>query len=75
MAISLNDLTYFIELTDTFNFSRAAERIGIAKPSLSAAIKRLESVIGVPLFIRIKTGVLLTPVGKQLLQFWVLSGL
>ena len=67
MAISLDDLTYFIELTGTLNFSRAAERIGIAQPSLSAAIKRLESEIGVPLFIRIKTGVILTPAGKQLL--------
>ena len=67
MMPSAYELEYFIELTETLNFSRAAERIGISQPSLSAAIKRLETAVGVPLFIRIKTGVKLTPAGKQLL--------
>ena len=41
--IAYQDLIYFIELTETLNFSRAAERCGITQPSFSAAIKRLEA--------------------------------
>lgn len=77
MIASPNELIYFVELTNTLNFSRASERIGISQPSLSTAIKRLEHAIGTDLFIRGKNGVLLTQAGKrllshakQLLQLW-----
>lgn len=68
MIASPNELHYFVELTNTLNFSRASERIGISQPSLSTAIKRLEQSLGTPLFIRSKTGVTLTPSGKRLLS-------
>jgi len=75
--ISKDDLLYFIEVSNTLNFSRAAERVGISQPSLSAAIKRLENSIGVELFIRHQKGVTITKAGiqllahaKQLLQCW-----
>jgi DNA-binding transcriptional LysR family regulator len=75
--ISYQDLLYFIELTKTLNFSRAAERCGITQPSFSAAIKRLEAFVGTELFIRDKHKVLLTQSGKnllahskQLLELW-----
>lgn len=67
MIPSSNELSYFLELAKTLNFSRTAERIGISQPSLSAAIKRLEYSIGVPLFIRNKHKVTLTPAGEKLL--------
>src|SRR3989338_4060300 len=67
MISSPQDITYFVELTHTLNFSRASERIGITQPSLSIAIKRLESEIGAALFHRHKNGVTLTKSGKQLL--------
>jgi len=77
MLASPHDLSYFVELTETLNFSRASERIGISQPSLSTAIKRLEVSIGTALFIRSKTGVTLTQAGKrllahtkQLMQLW-----
>lgn len=77
MIASSNELLYFIELTKTLNFSRASERIGIAQPSLSNAIKRLEYALGTTLFIRDKHKVVLTQAGhnlllhtKQLLQLW-----
>lgn len=77
MIASSNELLYFIELANTLNFSRAAERIGINQSSLSTAIKRLEQSIGTELFIRDKHKVLLTQAGKnlllhakQLLQLW-----
>ncbi len=65
--ISQTELTYFIEVANTLNLSRASERLGIAQPSLSVAMQRLEESIGAPLLIRHKRGVTLTQAGRQLL--------
>lgn len=67
MLVSPTELYYFNELCHTLNFSRAAERLGISQPTLSQAVKRLEQLIGTPLFLRIKTGVKLTKAGSPLL--------
>lgn len=67
IAPAFSDITYFIEVAQTKNISRAAERLGIAQPSLSSAMKRLEDSLGVTLFIRGRTGVQLTKAGKELL--------
>jgi DNA-binding transcriptional LysR family regulator len=67
MLPSAAELEYFLEVTNTLNFSRASERLGISQPSLSLAIKRLEQSVGTELFIRHKHGVTLTQAGKQLL--------
>lgn len=61
------DLTYLIEVADTLNLSRAAERIGISQPSLSLAMQRLENAVGAPLLHRSQRGVRLTQAGRQLL--------
>ncbi|MCB0421656.1 MAG: LysR family transcriptional regulator [Bdellovibrionales bacterium] len=77
MSVNFFDITYFIEVAETANISRAAEKLGITQPSLSTAIKRLETELGAPLFLRNRSGVILTPSGKdflnkgrQLLQHW-----
>lgn len=77
MIPSSTELKYFIEVAHTLNLSRASERLGISQPSLSLAIKRLETYVGVPLLSRHKHGVSLTQAGKQLLlhanqllQYW-----
>jgi Transcriptional regulator len=67
MAPAFTDITYFIEVAQTGNISRAAERLGITQPSLSSAMKRLEDSLGVALFIRGRTGVQLTKAGKEFL--------
>ena len=46
------------------SFTRAAEKLFISQPSLSAAIKNLEEEIGAPLFERTGGGVLLTEAGR-----------
>jgi DNA-binding transcriptional LysR family regulator len=66
MVPSAEDLRFFLEAADKSNFSRAAESLGIAQPSLSLAIARVERNIGETLFIRSKKGVCLTQAGKQL---------
>lgn len=68
MLPSPAELTYFVEVANTLNISRASERLGISQPTLSLAIKRLEHSFGVPLLIRSKTGVKLTQSGQKLLQ-------
>ncbi len=70
MAIlpSFNDINYFLEVSETKNISRAAERLGITQPSLSSAIKRLEDSLGSNLLIRSRSGVQLTKAGLELKQ-------
>lgn len=77
MLPSPAELRYFLEIAHTSNLSRASERLGISQPSLSLSLKKLEQTVGAKLFIRLKTGVILTPAGKQfllhvqgLLQHW-----
>ncbi len=64
---SPHDILYFVEVANTLNVSRAAERLGITQPSLTQALNRLEHEVGVPLFFRSKKGVSLTPAGKRVL--------
>ena len=47
------------------NFSRAAEKLFISQPSLSAAIKNIEKKLGAKLFERSGSGVYLTEIGKE----------
>jgi DNA-binding transcriptional LysR family regulator len=63
---SPTELKYFLEVANSLKLSRASERLGISQPSLSVAIKRLEELIGTPLFSRHQHGVVLTQAGKQL---------
>ena len=63
---SPSELNYFVEVASTLNISRAAERLGISQPSLSLAIQRLEASFGIPLLLRGKSGVRLTPAGQKL---------
>ena len=67
MNLSSNDISYFIEVANTLNLSRAAERLGISQPALSLAINRLEYALGTQVLIRGKTGVSLTVGGKKFL--------
>ncbi len=66
MVASANELRYFLEIGTTLNFSRAAERLGVTQPALSQAIARLEKGFGQPLFVRTRTGVVLTKTGIKL---------
>ena len=62
------DLRYFQEIALTLNLSRAAERLGVGQPALSLALKRLEEVLQVKLFLRRSRGLVLTSAGQKLLR-------
>ena len=49
-------------------FTRAAERMHVTQPTLSAQVKSLEERYGVALFDRLGRGVALTALGRQLLE-------
>ncbi|MCD7864476.1 MAG: LysR family transcriptional regulator [Clostridiales bacterium] len=56
----------FLSAAETLNFTEAANRMFIAQSSLSRNISRLETEIGLTLFIRTKKYVRLTPAGTVL---------
>ena len=43
-------LDYFLQLTDTMNYTQASQILGITQPALTQQIKKLEERIGAPLF-------------------------
>jgi len=65
--VNLRQLQYLQAIADQGSFTRAAEQLLVAQPSLSQQIKSLEQELGGPLLERLPTGVRLTAAGKAFL--------
>jgi len=61
---NLNLLNVFIEVANSGNITKAAERLYISQPAITKSIKQLENEIGGKLFERKNKGVVLTPEGE-----------
>ena len=56
---------YILAIVREGGFSRAAEKLYISQPSLSATVKRVEEKLTMPIFDRSTTPICLTEVGKE----------
>ncbi|MFD5653597.1 LysR family transcriptional regulator [Streptomyces sp. NPDC127039] len=65
--MQLQQLQYFVAVAETRHFTRAAEVVHVAQPSLSQQIKALERELGADLFLRARGNITLTDAGEALL--------
>jgi DNA-binding transcriptional LysR family regulator len=65
--MEFNRLKSFAAVAEAGHLTRAAEKLHISQPALSAQIKALEDELDLPLFERTPAGMILTAAGKRLL--------
>ena len=68
-GIPLQQLSYFIEVAAEGSISAAADLLYVAQPSMTAAMKDLETRVGRPLLVRSARGVALTTDGAEFLGY------
>ncbi|MFZ0664088.1 MAG: LysR family transcriptional regulator [Acidobacteriaceae bacterium] len=67
--VEFRHLKYIAAVAETLNFTRAAERLFLAQPSLSKQIKDLEDGIGIQIFVRHHDGVRITAAGQMMVSY------
>ncbi|MDQ3809635.1 MAG: LysR family transcriptional regulator, partial [Chloroflexota bacterium] len=66
--MEVHQLAYFESVSRHLHFTRAAEELHVAQPSVSQQIRKLEHELGTPLFHRMKRHVALTEAGALFLR-------
>ncbi|PTM93870.1 DNA-binding transcriptional LysR family regulator [Streptomyces sp. VMFN-G11Ma] len=66
-TMQFQQLQYFVAVAETRHFTRAADLVHVAQPSLSQQIKALERELGADLFLRARGNITLTDAGEALL--------
>ncbi|MEU7638171.1 MULTISPECIES: LysR family transcriptional regulator [unclassified Streptomyces] len=67
--MELRQLLYFVAVAEEANFTRAAARLHLAQPGVSAQVRQLERELGQPLLDRSGRSVTLTEVGAAVLPY------
>ena len=60
---------YVLTIYKEGSFTRAAEKLFISQPSLSASVKRIEEKLGTPIFDRSTSPIALTEIGKEYVRY------
>lgn len=63
--MQIQQLTYFVAITEQGSINKAAEKLFVTQPNLSKAISNLENELKVRIFNRTNKGVVLTDEGKS----------
>src|ERR1700744_6358117 len=66
-GLSLRDLEYAVAIADLQHFGRAAERCGVSQAGLSGQVRKLEALLGTPLFECPTRRIVVTPQGEVLI--------
>ncbi|HEX5140884.1 MAG TPA: LysR family transcriptional regulator [Dehalococcoidia bacterium] len=64
--LDLRDLRYFEAIAEAGHLGRAAKVVHRSQPALTGCIRRIESIVGTPLFERVGRGIRLTAAGLAL---------
>lgn len=65
--LDISLLRTFLSLTSTRHFGKTAEHLYLTQSAVSARIRQLEDILGVPLFQRFRNNLQLTPQGERLI--------
>ncbi|MYR64107.1 LysR family transcriptional regulator, partial [Streptomyces sp. SID625] len=68
MELEVRHLRVLCAIADTGSLHRAARELGLAQPSLSTQLRRIEQTLGGQLFVRTRTGCRPTPLGRAVLS-------
>jgi DNA-binding transcriptional LysR family regulator len=68
MDLDIRLLRYFVAVAEEGGLTHAAERLFVSQPALTKQIRRLETLLGVPLFVRSRAGMALTEPGRLLAE-------
>lgn len=67
--MEMQQVRYFVALSQVLNFTRAAEQCNVSQPALTRAIQQLEHELGGPLFHRERGNTHLTELGRMMLPY------
>lgn len=67
--MTLQNLKYMLEISNSHSFSKAAKNLFVSQSTLSAAVKELESDLGITIFKRTNRGVSLTYDGEDFIKY------
>lgn len=67
--MTLQQIKYVLTIAKIGSMNRAAEKLFISQPSLSAAVHELEKEVGITVFLRSGKGVVPTPEGEDFLMY------
>ena len=67
--MTLQQLRYVVTIVNEGSISEAAKHLFLSQPSLSKAVKELESEVGIEIFNRTSKGITLSSDGKEFLSY------